>query len=244
MSILRPAATAAYVVLASVGIGSAITLSGVAAPSGRFMMPLGRLWSRSILRTAGVKVRFEGIENLKAENGFAGPFLFMANHASALDIICIAPALPNNNRWLAKKSLKYIPFFGWAMVATGGCIFVDRGDQTKSRESLRRAAERIRSGLCLVVFPEGTRSRDGKLMPFKKGPFYLAAEARVPIVPVGIVGAGSLLPPGSMAVRSGEVVVRFGAPLRVEEGETPTAISGRVHAALDALLATEPSAQS
>ena len=241
MSILRPVATFAYVVLASIGIGSAITLSGIAARSGRFMMPLGRLWSKSILRTAGVKVRFEGAENLEMENGLAGPFLFMPNHASALDIICIAPALPNNNRWLAKQSLKWVPFFGWAMVATGGCIFVDRGDPTKSRESLRRAAERIRTGLCLVVFPEGTRSRDGKLMAFKKGPFYLAAEARVPIVPVGIVGTGSLLPPGSFAVRSGEVVVRFGTPLRVEEDETPAAISTRVHAALDALVSAKPS---
>lgn len=236
MSILRPAASAAWVCLASIGIGTAISVSGIVAPSGRFMMPLGRLWSRSILKVAGVRVRFEGTENLKASDKHAGPFLFMANHNSALDILCIAPALPDNNRWLAKESLKWIPFFGWAMVATGGCIFIDRGDHDKARASLRRAAERIQRGLCVVVFPEGTRSRDGRLLEFKKGPFHLAAEARVPIVPVAIQGTASLLPAGSFGIHEGDVVVRFGEPLEIREGETHTEIAARTRAALEAML--------
>lgn len=237
MNPFRPAASALWVVLASIGLGSAITLSGVIAPSGRWMMPLGRLWSRSILRVAGVTVRFEGVENLNAEAGHAGPFLFMANHASALDILCIAPALPDNNRWLAKQSLKWIPFFGWAMVATGGCVFIDRGDHEKARASLRSAAERIQRGLCVVVFPEGARSRNGTLMDFKKGPFHLASAARVPIIPVAILGTASLLPPGSWGIRSGDVVVRFGTPIAFREGEAALEISARVRAALDGMLA-------
>lgn len=237
MSLVRPALSTAFVALASVGIGSAIALSGLIPPHGRFMMPLGRLWSKSILKVAGVDVRFEGAEHLRAEGRRAGPYLFMANHTSALDILCIAPALPDNNRWLAKESLKWVPFFGWAMVATGGCIFIDRGDHEKARASLRRAAEKIQRGLCVVVFPEGTRSKDGALMDFKKGPFHLAAAARVPIVPVAIKGTSALLPPGSLGIQSGEVLVRFGEPIAIPEGAAPAEISAMVHRALEEMLA-------
>ncbi len=234
---LRPALSAAWVVLASIGIGTAISLSSLIAPSGSLMMPLGRTWAKSILRVAGVKVRFEGVEHLGAKDKHAGPFIFMANHASALDILCIAPALPNNNRWLAKRSLQWIPFFGWAMLATGGCVFIERGDHERARESLRKAAERIRNGLCMVVFPEGTRSKDGHLLEFKKGPFHLAAEARVPIVPVALIGTSALLPSGSMGIQSGEVLVRFGEPLEIKEGETHVEIAARTRVALEKLLA-------
>ncbi|HRI65820.1 MAG TPA: lysophospholipid acyltransferase family protein [Polyangium sp.] len=234
---LRPALSAAWVVLASIGIGTAISLSPLIAPSGSLMMPLGRTWAKSILRVAGVKVRFEGVEHLSAKDKHAGPFIFMANHASALDILCIAPALPNNNRWLAKRSLQWIPFFGWAMLATGGCVFIERGDHERARESLRKAAERIRNGLCMVVFPEGTRSKDGHLLEFKKGPFHLAAEARVPIVPVALIGTSALLPSGSMGIQSGEVLVRFGEPLEIKEGETHVEIAARTRVALEKLLA-------
>lgn len=117
---LRPALSAAWVVLASIGIGTAISLSPLISPSGNLMMPLGRAWAKSILRVAGVKVRFEGVEHLGSKDKHAGPFIFMANHASALDILCIAPALPNNNRWLAKRSLQWIPFFWVGHVGDGG----------------------------------------------------------------------------------------------------------------------------
>lgn len=238
MGLIRSAASSAWVVVASIGIGTAISLSPLVAPSGGLMMPLGRWWARSILRVAGVKVRFEGTEHLKTEGKRAGPFLFMANHASALDILCIAPALPDNNRWLAKKSLQWVPFFGWAMLATGGCVFIERGDHERARASLRKAAERIRSGLCMVVFPEGTRSHDGRLLEFKKGPFHLAAAARVPIVPVALIGTSTLLPSGSMGIKSGDVLVRFGEPLVIQEGETHVEIAARTRTALESLLTT------
>jgi 1-acyl-sn-glycerol-3-phosphate acyltransferase len=122
------------------------------------------------------------------------------------------------------------------MVATGGCIFIDRGDHEKARASLRRAAEKIQSGLCVVVFPEGTRSKDGALMDFKKGPFHLAAAARVPIVPVAIKGTSALLPPGSLGIQSGEVLVRFGEPIAIPEGAAPAEISEMVRRALEEML--------
>lgn len=123
------------------------------------------------------------------------------------------------------------------MLATGGCVFIERGDHERARESLRKAAERIRNGLCMVVFPEGTRSKDGHLLEFKKGPFHLAAEARVPIVPVALIGTSALLPSGSMGIQSGEVVVRFGEPLEIKEDETHVEIAARTRVALEKLLA-------
>lgn len=216
----------------TIAIGTAITLSALVSPSGRFMMPLGRLWSRNIMAMAGIEVSFEGLENVRPD----APQIFMANHASNLDIPCIALVMPDNLRFLAKKSLSYIPFFGWAMLATGGCIFIDRGNHAEALKSLERAGERVRKGHSLLIFPEGTRAPADELLPFKKGPFHLAAAAHVPIVPVAISGTRRLMKPGNLRIHGGHVTVRFGAPIEVEKGANHADLSARTHAAISALL--------
>jgi len=216
----------------TVAIASAITLTSVVPPAGRWMMPLGRTWSRWLLGAAGIRVHFEGLEHTRA----APALLFMANHESVLDIPVVALAMPDSLRFIAKHSIQWIPFFGWAMKASGGCIFVDRGNREKAVVSLQLAAERIREGHCVLVFPEGTRSRDGRLGEFKKGPFHLAAEARVPIVPVAIQGTRELMPKRSLRIYAGDVRVRFGPPIPVTPEATPATLAPQVRTAMLELL--------
>jgi 1-acyl-sn-glycerol-3-phosphate acyltransferase len=119
-------------------------------------------------------------------------------------------------RWIAKKELLWVPFFGWAMWA-GKHIIVDRGDSTGALGSLKKAAARIASGISVVVFPEGTRSPDGRLLPFKRGGFLLAAKTGVSIVPLTINGSGRILPKGDWRLRSGIVEVHVSDPIPMTE---------------------------
>ncbi len=165
---------------------------------------LTRVWGRLILGAAGVRVRFEGTPD--ATDG--QPRIFMSNHQSAVDIWVLPQKLPDSTRFVAKSSLFRIPFLGWAMTV-GGFVPIDRQDRDRAIRSLSVAARRLDEGESLIVFPEGTRSRNGRLGPFKKGPFHLALAAGRPVVPVAISGSFGLLPPRSVLVRSGEVLVRF-----------------------------------
>lgn len=140
------------------------------------------------------------------------PYVFMSNHLSALDIWALFVAIPIPIRMIAKRQLAAIPFLGWAMWAAR-VIFVERGNASSARRSIDRAKERIRGGTAVLLFPEGTRSRDGQLKPFKKGGFHLAIDAGVPIVPVVLRGAWELMPPGSLLLASGPVDVVIGEPI-------------------------------
>jgi 1-acyl-sn-glycerol-3-phosphate acyltransferase len=225
---LRAVFAGVWLCLVTIIAGTVISLSAVISPSGRWMMPLGRLWSRLVLGAAGVRVRYEGLEHASGRE----PRIFMANHLSTLDVPAIAMALPNNNRFLAQWAFKWIPFFGWAMLSTGGCIFVRAGHRKNVTESLRRCSERIRRGDCVLVFPEGARSLDGRLQEFKRGVFRLALAARVPVVPVVITGVHELMPPRAFQIRSGSARVRFGQPIAVDESTTIAGLANEVRAAM------------
>lgn len=142
------------------------------------------------------------------------PVLLMSNHQSLVDIAALVDTLPPSVSWrfVAKKELVRVPIFGWCLVTTGQ-IIIDRGDRERAVASLRRAAERIRGGASVIVFPEGTRSPSGSLRPFKSGPFHLALEAQVPIVPVTVSGSQRITPKGSLQVRPGSVKIVFGKPI-------------------------------
>jgi 1-acyl-sn-glycerol-3-phosphate acyltransferase len=176
--------------------------------SGDSVIVLARLWSRLLLATARVKVTVHMHGTLQPGQ----PYVFVANHQSSVDIWTLYVALPVKLRFIAKKQLGQIPLFGWAMAA-GRFIFIDRQNSAAARRSIKRAAERIRDGSSVAIFPEGTRSRDGLLGPFKKGGFHLASEAGVPIVPVAIRGALEIMPRGSLLVRRGHVHVDVGEPV-------------------------------
>ena len=188
---------------------------------------LGRLWARLHLRVMGVHPEYAGLQHAAGRQ----PRIFLANHLSTLDIWVIAPALPDTTRFVAKRSLFWIPVLGQAM-ATAGFIPIDRKDRVRALRSLARAVETVRRGASMILFPEGTRSRGGKLAPFKKGAFHLALEAGVPIVPVAISGTGRVVKPRSIVVSPGPVRVTFAPPIDTASLRTEDldAIMARVRA--------------
>lgn len=199
--------TVAIALLTIVGSVMALMLRLVDATGDR-IVDLARVWSRIVTGLSGVDVRV--VMRGKLEPGT--PYVFMANHLSALDIWAVLVALPLRVRMIAKKQLRQIPLFGWAMAA-GRFIFIDRQNAVAARRTIQEAQRRIRSGDSVLLFPEGTRSRDGALLPFKKGGFHLALGAGVPIVPVALKGTRELMPPGSLLLRPGVVQVIVGAPI-------------------------------
>ena len=170
------------------------------------------LWCRMVLLISGVKLRVKGREHLEPGKRY----VFFANHQSQMDIPVLEEALRDFEiRFLAKRSLFQIPFFGWGIRAIG-YIPVEREDPREGVKSLLACVERIREGFSVVVFPEGTRSPDGRLLPFKIAGFLLPIRARVPAVPVAIRGTREILPRGSLYVRPGTVEVTIGPPLSTE----------------------------
>lgn len=170
-----------------------------------------RLWARGVARGVGLDVQAFGTWRLDSE----GTYVFMANHQSHVDIVALFNALPMVPGFLAKAELRRIPLFGLAM-EVGGHVFVDRGRHEAAIEALRVAAEEVRRGDSLVVFPEGTRSRRREVLPFKKGGFHLAREAAVPVVPVGIRGTADILPKHSGRLLPGRCEVHVGEPIPAE----------------------------
>ncbi len=167
-----------------------------------------RFWAPGLRWAAGARIVVEPFPKLD----WSRPHVFVMNHQSSLDIVAAFMVLPVNLRFVAKHVLKYVPFLGWYMWATG-MIFVHRGRRGASMGSLREAGGRVRDGANVLVFPEGTRSRDGQLLPFKKGAFVLASTAGVPIVPIAIEGSGRCMPAGGFRVRPGVIRVKLGEPI-------------------------------
>jgi 1-acyl-sn-glycerol-3-phosphate acyltransferase len=167
------------------------------------------LWAaRNGYQLAGIRVHVVGREKL--EDGRA--YLFLSNHASNLDPPVITNQLGRRISIIAKKELFGIPLFRRAMRA-GGFVALDRGDRHSAVQSVREAVRVLQSGLGMMIFPEGTRSPDGRLLPFKKGPFHLAMDAGVPVAPITISGTHEAWPKRSKRLRAGEVVVTFHQPL-------------------------------
>jgi 1-acyl-sn-glycerol-3-phosphate acyltransferase len=171
---------------------------------------VGRFWSRTMLATSGAHVTVHGHQHTRTH----APCIFIANHQSIVDVWVMLSLVPPNTRFAAKHELFRIPVLGWALANTG-CIPINRGNRTEAIRSLGVAAERIRTGRSVVLYPEGTRSRDGSLQPFKKGAFHLAVQAGVPIVPVAITGSFDVVPPGRLRVTPGPVEVFIEPPIDV-----------------------------
>jgi len=167
-----------------------------------------RFWAPGLRWAAGARIVVEPFPAID----WSRPHVFVMNHQSSLDIVAAFLVLPVNLRFVAKHVLKYVPFLGWYMWVTG-MIFVHRNRRGSSMGSLREAGARVRGGANVLVFPEGTRSRDGELLPFKKGAFVLAASAGVPIVPIAIEGSGRCMPAAGFRVRPGVIRIKVGAPI-------------------------------
>jgi 1-acyl-sn-glycerol-3-phosphate acyltransferase len=165
----------------------------------------------------------------------AQPAMFIGNHASLFDPPLMISTLPCHPVFVAKRELIRVPFLGW-VIWLAGFIFIDRSRVQASRRSLMEAAQRIRAGQSIVAFPEGTRSRDGGLLPFKKGPFHLAFEANVPLVPFAIRGGPAILPKGTWRVRGGVYRIRVGTPLLPGDFAHPVALRLAAEAAVRELM--------
>jgi 1-acyl-sn-glycerol-3-phosphate acyltransferase len=169
-----------------------------------FMYEVTMKGVRSGLRITGVRVLVEGLENIPP-----GVCIFAANHVSNMDPLAFVPAIPRRVSLLVKKEVFRIPILSKAM-RLAKLIPVDRADREAAASSVDIAVRYLREGLSFAVYPEGTRSRDGRLLPFKKGTFVMAIEAGVPVVPVSIAGAQLLMRKGDWTVQPGKVTVRFG----------------------------------
>ena len=191
-----------------------------------------REWGRTMLRSAGIDPVVHGLEHLTSGQ----PYVFASNHASFVDVWVLVSVLPGSLRFVAKRELVRIPLFGFAMEA-GGQITIDRHNLKSAFSAYDEAAARIRDGMSAVVFAEGTRSHDGRLQPFKKGPFVLAIAAGVPVVPVWIGGTFAILPRGAIRIHPGPVTVRIGSPI-VTAGlgyADRDALADRCHRAMEQL---------
>ena len=198
-------------VIHSVGVIAAALVGVKRRPGGGGVYDWGTTdWSRQLLRAAGTPVWVGGLERIPNR-----PVVYASNHSSMFDIWALAATLPGSVRFVAKQELARIPLVGRAMI-TAGHVVIDRAHPARALEAYHQAAAVIGSGVSAVVFPEGTRSRTGELLPFKNAPFGLAIAAQVPVVPLYVRNTFEIMPKGGLFLRP--------RPIRIEVGEPiPTA---------------------
>ena len=218
------------------GIVLLILLAACVVGPHRAFWSLGPWWHRQFFAVCGIERRITGWDALpEAIREGIQPVIFMGNHQSQLDPPYLLGAIPVHAVYIAKRELKWVPFIGWA-AAAAGAIFIDRSNRERAVASLHEAAMKIRGGRNVVIFPEGTRTRTGALLPFKKGGFNLALDAGVPIVPFAIQGGFRILPKGAKRVRPGLYEVRFGAPVDTAAFPEREALMAEVRARIESLM--------
>ncbi len=202
------------VVLGVPGILLALMLPGQRLKA-RLFLYVSKAYAAIVLSAFRIQVVVSGLGNIDP----ARPYVFMSNHLSHVDAPALALVLPQPLRWVFKKELARIPVFGWVLLACGQ-IMVDRTDPERSRESLDRALAGLSGNSSVMIYPEGTRSRDGALQPFKKGGFWMALQAGLPIVPVRVSGTREIVPAGTLVVTPGTARIAICPPVETR-GRTP-----------------------
>lgn len=173
---------------------------------------LSKIFSGGILFISGVKVKIFGLDNIDKN----ATYVFVSNHASQFDITVLQWGVPNRLAMIFKKELSRIPFFGWQL-KLGPYIMVDRKSPESGMKSIEEAKELMKNkGISVLVFPEGTRSETGELLPFKRGAFHLAAKVGYLIVPVTIVDSNKIMPKGSFKLKKGTVKLIFDSPISTD----------------------------
>jgi 1-acyl-sn-glycerol-3-phosphate acyltransferase len=169
-------------------------------------------WAKIFLKVCGVKVEVKGAENVNRDL----PCIYMSNHQSYFDIFTLLAGLPADFKFIMKKSLMRIPLLGTTM-RRAGYLSVDRRDRKSAIISMDAAAEKIRNGASILVFPEGTRSKDGHLQGFKKGGFHTAFKAGCNIVPIAILNSRDIVPKGSLRIKKGTIKMSIGRLIPVKD---------------------------
>jgi 1-acyl-sn-glycerol-3-phosphate acyltransferase len=219
-----------FVIILAISIPSAIIFIPLAVITG----DAGPLYAvtcfivRTGFRVAGIRVRVEGREHVPAGTAC----IFMANHVSNLDPPGLIPRIPGRTAAFAKRAIFNIPVFGYCM-KLGEFIPVDRtGNRSSAQESVAAAKRILDKGLHITTFVEGSRSKDGRMLPFKKGPFYLANETGAPCIPVSVYGTESLMAVGSFAIKPGIVHFVFHPPIYPSDYETRELLMAAVREAI------------
>ncbi len=202
-------------------VASALSLLDERAPD-----PVIRLWARTCLRASQVRTQARGLERLPAGN-----FVLVVNHLSNFDVLVVLANVDRHLRFVAKRELRRIPIFGFALERIGN-VFVDRTGSASDRERLHDAARAVRERVSVVFFGEGTRSTDGVLRPFKKGAAVMAIEAQVPLVPAAVAGTHLILPKGSLVIQPRPAALVIGEPIETAglSLDARDALTGRAHA--------------
>lgn len=161
---------------------------------------------------SGVKLEVTGVENIPADTAC----LFVGNHNGFFDILASYVTIPNEVGFVAKKEMLRYPFFNWWMINIG-CIFLDRTNIKQGLKTILKGIEQIKRGVSIFVFPEGTRSKDGKMLPFKEGSMKMAEKAKCPIIPVAMTGTAAIFENQLPRIRKGVVTVDYGTPIIIDE---------------------------
>ena len=185
-----------------------VIIAAIFNRTGRAPYWLGRIWAWLLMKTNRVKIQIEGMDKVIKNCSY----VFIANHVSNLDPPAMLVALKNPLRFVAKKSLTKIPVFGIA-IRLARMIIIDRDDSKSARDAINRAVQDLKDGISAFFFAEGTRSLDGQLQKFKKGGIILALKAKLPIVPITIVGSYKLLPKNALRIKAGVMKIIIGDPI-------------------------------
>jgi 1-acyl-sn-glycerol-3-phosphate acyltransferase len=215
----------------SVFMSIAAIIAGVVDRSGRIFNKVGRGWCKGMLWSFRVKVSVAGLDNIRKSERY----VYVSNHASLFDIPAVLTSIPDEIRVIFKKELAYIPLWGWSLVL-GQYITVDRSNPKDGMGSIDKAVAAVRNGTSVLVFAEGTRSRDGKLQPFKRGAFALAARSGVPIVPVTVNNSFKIMRKGSWKIQPAEIFVVIDKPIQsagVMGKDDELKLMEQVHAVLE-----------
>jgi 1-acyl-sn-glycerol-3-phosphate acyltransferase len=214
--------TAPLIFLYTALMGSISLLSSLIDPRGHIQHACSRTWAGMILWTSGVHLNVNGVEQLIP----GVPYVLCVNHQSHMDIPVILAALPLQFRFAAKKQLFRYPFLGWHLRRSGH-VPIDRENPRAAVKSLRDAAEAIKRGIPVVIFPEGGTSQDGSIRPFKGGGFMLATKSQADVIPITIRGSRAVLGPKSYHVRGGNIDVTVGRPI-ASSGLSPNELAKHV----------------
>lgn len=189
-------------------------IAALLEPKGRIYNVVAKVWSNTILWISGVKVELIGKEHLRVDESY----VYVSNHVSNFDIPVVLKAIPGQLRLVFKKELAKIPIFGWQL-KLGPYILIDRQNPGRAMQSLNQAIEKIKQGVSVLLFAEGTRSKDGSIQSFKRGAFTLATRSGKKIVPVTIKGTYEILPKKKFNLRSGKVKLIINKPIE-HDGNT------------------------
>ncbi len=200
------------IIILSIVLGTLAVLARLFDSSNNLSHRVSGLWGNWLCKFNGIQVDVEGLENIRRDQAQ----IFVANHQGFFDIFALNGFLPVQLRWVAKSSLFKIPFVGWSMTASG-YIPVERESRKKSYQAFLATIEQLKAGNSIVIFPEGTRSADGTIGPFKKGGPLLSVRSGSPLVPVTLIGTGSIIKKGSGVINPGRIQIIISPPLSSQE---------------------------